>query len=36
MLWVLVLDPMPRAAGDIGRAEPFRHDALETKLTRRR
>jgi hypothetical protein len=29
MLWVLVLDPMPRAAGDIGRAEPLRHNALQ-------
>src|SRR6266511_3832447 len=33
MLWVLVLDPVPRAARDIGRAEPLRHDALEPKLT---
>jgi hypothetical protein len=32
MVWVLVLDPVPGAAGDIGRAEPFRHDALEAEL----
>src|SRR5262245_41153516 len=33
MLWVLALDPVPRAAEAIGRAEPLRHDAFEAKLT---
>jgi hypothetical protein len=29
---VLALEPVPRAAGDIGRAEPLRNDAFEAKL----
>jgi putative ABC transport system substrate-binding protein len=33
MLWVFALDPVPRAAGVIGRAEPLRHDTLEAELT---
>src|SRR5262249_41432437 len=32
MLWVLTFDPVPRAAADVGRAEPLRDDALEAKL----
>jgi len=33
MLWVLALDPVPRAAGTIGRAQPLRDDAFKAKLT---
>jgi hypothetical protein len=29
---ILTLDPVPRAAGDVGRAEAFRHDPLEAEL----
>jgi hypothetical protein len=32
--WFLALDPVPRAAGTIRRAEPLGHDASEAKLTR--
>src|SRR5262249_35517916 len=31
---ILALDPVPRAAGDIGRAKPLRHDAFQAKLAR--
>src|SRR5262249_56545998 len=33
MLWVLTLDPVPRAAGAVGRAEPLRDNAFVAKLT---
>jgi len=32
VLWVLTLDPVPRPAGAVGRAEPLRHDALKAHL----
>ena len=32
MLWILALDPVPRAAGVVGRAKTLRYDAFEPEL----
>jgi hypothetical protein len=31
VLWILALDPVPRPARAVGRAEPLRHDAFEPR-----